>query len=89
MLRLEFHHPNHLKYCHRSAAALQIEIDPTGARKRPAPRARLAANRLLKRVDFAQVHGDGRITREIADAALKPLEVDQRFRPYGPKDFSR
>ena len=67
MLRVEFYHPDHLQaIVSRSAAALQIEIDTAGAREiarrsRGTPR---IANRLLKRVrDFAQVHGDGRITR--------------------------
>ena len=36
------------------------------------------ANRLLKRVrDFADVMGDGRITREIACTALDKLEIDE------------
>ena len=44
-------------------------------RSRGTPR---IANRLLKRVrDFAQVLGDGVITREIADEALSRLEIDQ------------
>src|SRR4030042_1258823 len=44
-------------------------------RSRGTPR---IANRLLKRVrDYAQVRGDGRIDRDIADAALNLLEVDQ------------
>ena len=44
-------------------------------RSRGTPR---IANRLLKRVrDFAEVLGDGKITREIADTALKKLEIDQ------------
>ena len=43
-------------------------------RSRGTPR---IANRLLKRVrDFAEVLGDGKITREIADTALKKLEID-------------
>ena len=36
------------------------------------------ANNLLRRVrDYAQVRGDGRITREVADKALALLEIDQ------------
>jgi len=36
------------------------------------------ANRLLRRVrDFAQVKGDGVVTREMADYALDVLEVDR------------
>ena len=64
----------------RSAAILGMEIDPMGAmeiasRSRGTPR---IANRFLRRVrDFAQVMGDGVITREAADLALKRLEVDK------------
>ncbi len=64
----------------RSAGILEIEIDLTGAeeiarRSRGTPR---IANRLLKRVrDYAQVKADGVIRREVADSALKMLEVDQ------------
>ena len=44
------------------------------SRSRGTPR---IANRLLKRVrDFAQVKADGKITRDVADEALKLLEVD-------------
>ena len=44
-------------------------------RSRGTPR---IANRLLKRVrDFAQVLGNGVITREIADEALRRQEIDQ------------
>lgn len=63
----------------RSAAILKVEIDPDGAeeiarRSRGTPR---VANRLLKRVrDYAQVRGDGRVTKPIARAALAMLEVD-------------
>ncbi|MBW1991332.1 MAG: Holliday junction branch migration DNA helicase RuvB, partial [Deltaproteobacteria bacterium] len=63
----------------RAAQVLGVEIDEEGAweiarRSRGTPR---IANRLLKRVrDYAQVHGDGRITRELADAGLTLLEID-------------
>ena len=63
----------------RSAGILGIEIDTGGAaeiasRSRGTPR---IANRLLKRVrDFAQIKADGVITREVADQALKMLDVD-------------
>lgn len=63
----------------RSAHILDIPCDPDGAtelarRSRGTPR---IANRLLKRVrDFAQVLGQGVITRAIADEALSRLEVD-------------
>ena len=43
-------------------------------RSRGTPR---IANRMLRRVrDFAQVKGDGTITREMADHALQALEID-------------
>ena len=64
----------------RSAASLSIPIAPEGAREiarrsRGTPR---VANRLLRRVrDFAQVKGDGTISREIADHALLQMEVDR------------
>jgi len=82
MLRLEFYRPQDLQaIVSRAAATLQVEIDEPGAweiaqRSRGTPR---IANRLLKRVrDYAQVHGDGRITQACADAALNLLEVDHR-----------
>ena len=63
----------------RGAGLLGIGIEPHGAREiarraRGTPR---VAGRLLRRVrDFAQVAGDGTITRALADAALTRLEVD-------------
>lgn len=63
----------------RSARLLKIQIEDDGAeeiakRSRGTPR---IANRLLKRVrDYAQVRADGKITRRVADDALKLLEVD-------------
>jgi Holliday junction DNA helicase RuvB len=45
-------------------------------RSRGTPR---IANRLLRRArDFAEVKGDGRITKDIADLALNMLNVDER-----------
>lgn len=64
----------------RSARLLALEVDEDGAlelarRSRGTPR---IANRLLHRTrDFAQVKGDGRITKDIALMALKALEVDE------------
>ena len=65
----------------RSSRILNIPIDEAdGAveiarRSRGTPR---IANRLLKRArDFAQVKGDGIITRALADYALNALEVDE------------
>ncbi len=63
----------------RSAGILGIGIEDSGAaeiasRSRGTPR---IANRLLRRVrDFAQIMADGNITKEIADKALKMLEID-------------
>jgi len=63
----------------RSARILNVPIEPDGALEiasRSRGTARIA-NRLLRRVrDFAQVKGDGVITREQADAALKLLRID-------------
>jgi len=64
----------------RSARLLSIPVEPDGAgeiaaRSRGTPR---IANRLLRRVrDFAEVTGDGIITFEVADDALKRLEIDK------------
>lgn len=63
----------------RSARVLNVEIkeDAVGEmarRSRGTPR---IVNRLLKRVrDFAQVRGEGIITKTIADSALEMLEID-------------
>jgi len=63
----------------RSARILNVPIESDGALEiasRSRGTARIA-NRLLRRVrDFAQVKGDGVITRELADAALKLLRID-------------
>ncbi len=64
----------------RSADILGIEIDSEASdeiarRSRGTPR---LVNRLLKRVrDYAEVKADGRVTKEIANAALDLLEVDR------------
>ena len=63
----------------RSATILDTPIDDDAAhevalRSRGTPR---IANALLRRVrDFAQVKGDGRITKSIADFALEALNID-------------
>ena len=63
----------------RSARLLDVETDGDGAhliatRSRGTPR---VANRLLKRVrDYAEVHGPGAITEEVAVAALELLDID-------------
>jgi Holliday junction DNA helicase RuvB len=65
----------------RSASILAVSIDSEAAaevarRSRGTPR---IANRLLRRVrDYAQVRADGRITAEVARAAMKLLEVDDQ-----------
>jgi len=78
--RLEFYTTDELaKIVARSAALLKANIDENGAveiarRARGTPR---IANRLLRRVrDYAEVKGNGDITREVADAALRMLDVD-------------
>jgi len=78
--RLEFYNADELtRIVVRSAALLKITIEPEGAREiarrsRGTPR---IANRLLRRVrDFAEVKGDGQVTRAVADAALSMLDVD-------------
>ena len=78
--RLEFYSSEELtRIVRRSAGLLKAPIDDEGCfeiarRSRGTPR---IANRLLRRVrDYADVKGDGRITREIADKALAMLDVD-------------
>ncbi|MBC3917579.1 Holliday junction branch migration DNA helicase RuvB [Undibacterium sp. CY18W] len=78
--RLEFYTPEELtKIVTRSASLLNAPIQADGAREiakraRGTPR---IANRLLRRVrDYAEVKGNGEITRPMADAALKMLDVD-------------
>lgn len=80
--RLDFYSPDELKtIIKRSAGILNIEVDEDGAfeiarRSRGTPR---IANRLLKRVrDFAQVKAQGFITKDVADGALKMLEIDNK-----------
>ncbi len=80
LLKLELYTPAELELIvRRSAGILGVETDGDGSREiagrsRGTPR---IANRLLRRVrDFAQVRGDGRVTREAADMALRALEID-------------
>ncbi len=79
--RLEYYKQDELEFIvTRAAEILNIGIESAGAseiarRSRGTPR---IANRLLKRVrDFAQVVGNGVITADIADEALKRLHVDK------------
>jgi Holliday junction DNA helicase RuvB len=78
--RLEHYGADDLgKIVRRSARILGAAIEDSGAdaiaeRSRGTPR---VANRLLKRVrDYAEVRAQGRITAEVADAALEELEID-------------
>jgi Holliday junction DNA helicase RuvB len=78
--RLEFYTEEELsRIVNRSAGLLKVEISADGGleiakRSRSTPR---VANRLLRRVrDFAQVRAQGAISREVADAALRMLDVD-------------
>lgn len=78
--RLEFYNVEDLSYIvRRSADILNVPMAEDGAveiarRSRGTPR---IANRLLRRVrDYAEVKSDGKVTREIADAALDMLHVD-------------
>ncbi len=79
-VRLEFYSDEELdQIVARGANLMGISADPAGTREiatraRGTPR---IAGRLLRRVvDFAVVEGDGRVTKEIADAALTRLGVD-------------
>ena len=81
--RLEFYTPEELaRIVNRSAGLLNVPTDTAGAfeiarRSRGTPR---IANRLLRRVrDYADVKGDGCITKPLADLALAMLDVD----PHG------
>ncbi|HEU4352517.1 MAG TPA: Holliday junction branch migration DNA helicase RuvB [Burkholderiales bacterium] len=78
--RLEFYSEQELtKIVQRSARLLKVSLESDGAaeiarRSRGTPR---VANRLLRRVrDYAQVKGDGKVSKPVAEAALKMLDVD-------------
>ena len=78
--RLEMYTPKELQIIiKRSSKILGIEIDDDASlclatRSRGTPR---LANRLLKRVrDFAEVIGEGKITKEIAEKSLNLMEID-------------
>jgi Holliday junction DNA helicase RuvB len=79
--RLEFYTAADLEeIIRRSARILAIPVDDAAAveiakRSRGTPR---IANRLLRRVrDYAQVRAAGTVTLDVANAALKLLEVDE------------
>src|SRR4051794_10696095 len=78
--RLEFYsQPELTQIVQRSARLLKVSLETEGSaeisrRARGTPR---IANRLLRRVrDYAEVKADGKVTKAIADAALKMLDVD-------------
>jgi Holliday junction DNA helicase RuvB len=78
--RLEFYTPQELTtIVTRSARLLNVAVDAGGAmeiarRSRGTPR---IANRLLRRVrDYAEVKATGLVTGEVADIALRMLDVD-------------
>lgn len=79
-MHLEYYDPATLqRIIRRSASLLKVPIDDDAAveiarRSRGTPR---IANGLLRRVrDFAQVKGNGTITKDIADIALSALNID-------------
>lgn len=79
--RLELYSPEQLcEIIMRSAVILGVPCDREGAlelasRSRGTPR---IANRFLKRVrDFAEVMGNGKVTKDIAKIALDRMEVDR------------
>jgi len=79
--RLDFYDPPELaRILERSGDLMGLDCDADGLeeiarRSRGTPR---IANRLLRRLrDFAQVEGDGRVTRKIAEFGLRRLGVDE------------
>jgi Holliday junction DNA helicase RuvB len=79
--RLDFYTTAELeRILERSGRILDVPLDAEGAaeiarRSRGTPR---IANRLLRRVrDYAQVRADGRVTRNVAQDALRLLDVDE------------
>jgi holliday junction DNA helicase RuvB len=80
VLRLDYYDVKSIEQIiKRSAGLMNIPLDEEGTqemarRSRGTPR---VANRLLRRVrDYAQIKGDGVITKDIAIKALKMLDVD-------------
>ena len=79
--RLDYYEAAQLqKIVLRAANLLNIQMEEGGAleiarRSRGTPR---IANNLLRRVrDYAQVRGDGRVTKDVSDKALAILEIDE------------
>lgn len=89
IFQLNFYQQNSIeKIVERSAKILRLQIEPE-AIKTIAERSRFTprvANRLLKRVrDFAQVEGDGLVTKDITNHALHFLEIDKIGLEHGDK----
>ncbi len=79
--RFGFYSPEELAHIlQRSARILDVPLEAAGGMEiasRSRGTARIA-NRLLRRVrDYAQVKGDGTISKSIADAALRMLGIDE------------
>jgi Holliday junction DNA helicase RuvB len=80
--RLEFYTTAELAaIVERSARVMNVQVDAGGVneiagRARGTPR---IANRLLRRVrDYAEVRGDGRISRDVAQRALQLYDIDEQ-----------
>ncbi len=80
VFKLDFYNDDDIqKIVLRSAKILKCEIEIEAAKRlafscRKTPR---IANRLLRRVrDFAEVHGNKKITKDIVENALKTLRID-------------
>ncbi|MFQ5863598.1 MAG: Holliday junction branch migration DNA helicase RuvB [bacterium] len=80
--RLDFYQPKELlAIILRSAKILSVEIEDEAGleiagRSRGTPR---IANRLLRRIrDFAQIEGNGIISKEVAQESLQRLDVDEK-----------
>ena len=91
--RLEYYNENDLKLIvERTADVYDVPIEENAAielarRSRGTPR---IVNRLFRRVrDYAQVKGDGLVTREIADMALGKLDIDNLGLDYIDHKFLR
>lgn len=78
--RFNYYPPEELSLIiHRSAKILEVEVDDDASLvmaecSRGTPR---VANRVLRRMrDFAQIFGDGRVTKKVATEGLKRLGID-------------
>ncbi|MEK7061766.1 MAG: Holliday junction branch migration DNA helicase RuvB [Patescibacteria group bacterium] len=87
--QLNFYQQDNIeKIIERSAKILGLQIEPEAIkiiakRSRFTPR---VANRLLKRVrDFAEVKGDGLVTKDITNHALHFLDIDEMGLEHGDK----